>query len=177
MYIYNIRRTQQFRLNTNLNGTKLTQLTPGRAGFYRWRQVEPSCSGCRCLMNHLKTREDACVLTPLTNLQNSDLQTWTLLTGLDGTAGGRVDLAPVVLDALYQLYEGGVPGETAFSPRWGKEFFGTVVHTWFQNIFLPARTFNRGAPQVWNKNLTFVTCRICVYISQTYCKRWTNIEK
>lgn len=35
---------------------------------------------------------------------------------LNRTAGCRIDLAPVVLNALGQLYEGGVSGEAAFGP-------------------------------------------------------------
>lgn len=35
---------------------------------------------------------------------------------LGRTAGGRIDLATVVLNALGQLYEGGVPGEAALTP-------------------------------------------------------------
>lgn len=46
----------------------------------------------------------------------------------DRTAGGRVDLASVVLNAPGQLYKGGVSGEFAFAPRCGKEVFGTVLY-------------------------------------------------
>lgn len=49
---------------------------------------------------------------------SSHEETFCILTEgtLDRTAGGRVNLTTVVLNALGQLYEGGVPGEAAFSP-------------------------------------------------------------
>lgn len=36
---------------------------------------------------------------------------------LDRTAGGRVDLASIILNALGELYEGRVASEAAFGPR------------------------------------------------------------
>lgn len=57
------------------------------------------------------------LLTYTTVVTSSEETFWILTEDtLDRTAGGRVDLASVVLNALCQLYEGGVPGETAFSP-------------------------------------------------------------
>lgn len=67
----------------------------------------------------------------------------------DGAGGGRVDLAAVVLDALGQLDEGGVPGEAAFGPRRRKELLGTVVYgrAGVQEGFLGGGDLGRGARQ------------------------------
>lgn len=62
----------------------------------------------------------------------------SFLLTLDRTAGGRVDLASIILNALGELYEGRVASEAAFGPRWREEIFGTVVggRTWFKYAFL-----------------------------------------
>lgn len=41
----------------------------------------------------------------------------SFLLTLDRTAGGRVDLASIILNALGELYEGRVASEAAFGPR------------------------------------------------------------
>lgn len=41
----------------------------------------------------------------------------SFLLTLDRTAGGRVDLASIILNALGELYEGWVASEAAFGPR------------------------------------------------------------
>jgi len=68
-------------------------------------------------MNRLATKREMRVITTLvTNThQTRSLATSPLLTP-DRTAGGRVHLPPVVLDALGQLDEGGVAGEAALGP-------------------------------------------------------------
>ena len=74
------------------------------------------------------------------------------LTGgtLERTAGGRADLAPVVLNALGQLHEGGVPGEAAFSSGRWKQVFGTVVYrrAGLQHTLLLRGAFGCGALRV-----------------------------
>ena len=46
----------------------------------------------------------------------------------DWTCWGRVDLSPVILDALGQFDEGGVSGEGALGPGRGEQIFGAVIH-------------------------------------------------
>ena len=74
---------------------------------------------------------------------------------LDRTAGGWADLAAVFLNALGQLYEGGVSGEPVFSSRWRKEFFGTIFYRWtgLQDAFILGLALRCGVFQVWNINV------------------------
>lgn len=47
---------------------------------------------------------------------------------LHRTAGGRVDLPPVVLNPFGHFYERGVSSEAAFGPGGRKKLFGTVFY-------------------------------------------------
>lgn len=92
-------------------------------------------------------------MAPLWRTEHAVVLLWrTGLTGgaLEGAAGGRADLPPVLLDALGQFDERRVSGEPSFGPGGRKELLGTVFYVGprLQHSSAPGGALRRGTFQV-----------------------------